>query len=736
MQRSPGAEPHLVLVGGGHTHAHVLKSFGMRRPPAVRVTVVTPSPHSAYSGMVPGALAGLYEPADFRIDFAALAARAGAGFVEDRMVAIRPDARQILAERAGTIPYDLISLDVGAQPLGLERVAMLANVVPVRPMEACVARVDEFLADVAAGRRPPLAAVVGGGAGGVEIAFALRRRLAPFAGAQVVLAERGPALVAESAPRVRSFVMARAVDAGIDVRVDVGDVDVDEDGLALQDGTRVPAALVVWATGAEGLDVLRRSGLATDERGFVLVDRCLRSVSRPEVFAAGDCARMRDHPEMPRAGVYAVRQGPPLTATLRAVLSGHGRMRPYRPQSGFLSLLSTGDGRAIVNYRGRAAHGRVWWWLKDAIDRRFVARHAPPRAGRVRAPGDAAMGGRGEMAPCGGCAAKVDASALASLLRGVAPQGLAADGVAIGLAAPDDAAVLAHPEGFDVVATIDAFPPFFGDLFAVGDVAAVNAASDVFAMGGIPSAALVLVASAAPAGAARDADLGLLLRGAAAGLARMGIALVGGHTLDAGTSLVGVAVLGRVARGAAWTKGGARPGDRLVLTKPLGTGVVLAATRAGECDAAWTASAVAAMRAPNAEAAALLGGAGVRACTDVSGFGLVGHLREMLRAGGVAARVDLAALPALPGALELLAAGWRSSADASNRALLAGASFGSDVDQARVALACDPQTSGGLLAAVPADACASLLDALGAAGVAAAAIGEIVAGPSDALDLA
>jgi selenide,water dikinase len=683
--------------------------------------------------MIPGVLAGLYDLADCHLDVAALAARAGAAFLADRALQLHPDRREVVLERSGALPYDLLSLDVGSRPLGVERVRDLAHVVPVRPLEECVARLDGFVARAQAGECAPHAVVVGGGAGGVEIAIALRRRLGDLAGARVTLVEQTPKILAGHGDRVRALATRAARAADVELRPDVGSVAPEEDGVALGDGARIDAAIVVWATGAEGHDLARSSGLALDDRGFVLVDATLRSVSRREVFATGDCARMQDHPDMPRAGVFAVRQGPILTRNLRAALAGRG-LTEYRPQSGFLALLSTGDRRAIASYRGRGAHGRVWWWLKDRIDRRFVARYAPPRADRVRGPDESAMGG-GEMAPCGGCAAKLESGALAALLAQVATA--PSPDVPIGLAARDDAAVLSHPAQHDVVATIDAFPPFFDDLHAVGDIAAVNAASDVYAMGGQPTAALLLVGAGNPPGAARDTELALLQRGAAAGLARLDVPLVGGHTLDVGTALVGFAVVGRVPRGEAWTKGGACSGDRLVLTKPLGTGVVLAASRAGECAAAWTEAAVAAMRASNGAAIASLRAAGVRGCTDVTGFGLVGHLREMLRASRLAGRIELGDVPSLPGALELLARGWRSSADAANRGFLDGAEIAVEArDETRLALLCDPQTSGGLLAAVPAPACAGLLEALAVAGVAAAAIGELVAGPPDRLVVA
>jgi selenide,water dikinase len=690
----------LVLAGGGHAHVHVLRTLARIRPSGVEVTLVSPERVAIYTGMIPGRLARLYAPEEVAIDVAALAARAGATFLADRVVALHPAERSVDLALRGPLPYDVLSLDVGARPAGSAAIAGWPHVVPIKPIEDAIRRIDRFVASLGAGEATA-AVVVGAGAGGVEVAFALRRRLPGGAATRVTLVERGPAPLPDGAPRLQRLVARLAQRHGIELRPAAGDVTAEQGGVRLGDGTKLEAPLVVWATGAEGHPFVAASGLRCDERGFLLVDDELRSVDEPSVFAAGDCSLLATAPWVPRAGVYAVRQGPVLGRNVVRAATGAGRLARYRPQRRFLSLLSTGDRRAVLSRGAVAAHGRVWWWLKDAIDRRFVAAYAPPRAGALRAP----MAGRA-MEPCGGCAAKVDAEVLRDVVAAVAPG--PAPGVALGLEAPDDGAVLRHPDGHDAVVTVDAFPPFLDDPRTVGEIAAVNAASDVYAMGGEPTAALALIALPAADRRGAAAELRQVLDGACDAFARMGVTLAGGHSVAADARLVGFTVHGIVERGRALTKAGAAPGDALVLTKPLGTGVVLAAARAGECPAAWVDAALAAMRETNARAARALRACEVRCCTDVSGFGLAGHLRELLDASAVGARVFLDAVPALPGALELLAAGWRSSAQESLEGSLAGADVAADADPARVALLCDPQTSGGLLAALPEAALARL----------------------------
>ncbi len=696
-----------MLVGGGHAHVQVLRAFAARPLEGARLTVVAPRRRAWYSGMAPGILARAYGPEDGWVDVAALAARAGALWVRDRIVRIDPEERVVEGERCGRIPYDLLSLDVGALTAGSPPPERDARVVPIKPIEQALERIERFLERVERGAAAPRAAVVGAGAAGVEVAFALRARLRGRPGARVCLLESGPAPLPAESERARRLVRRLAARYGIELRCGTGRVEPAERGLRLGDGAHIEADLVVWAAGAGASPLLARSGMPVDARGFLLVDGALRSVARPEVFAAGDCAVQVDHPATPRAGVYAVRQGPVLAANLRAAAGAPGRLRRYRPQAGFLALLSTGDRRAILLYRGHASHGRLWWRLKDRIDRRFVERFEPPRASGPTAP--PAM----EMEPCGGCAAKVDAGTLRALLAECRRDD--AEGVRIGLQAPDDAALVETGGPSHLALTIDGFPPPLNEPYSSGEIAAVHAASDVHAMGGRPVGALALVSVADGESAVGRAELGLLMRGIEAGLERVGARLLGGHTVGAPSLSIGLSVIGWVDPGRALPKAGATPGDVLLLTKPLGTGVLLAAARAGRCPASWIESALERMRETNAEAAAALLEAGARACTDVSGFGLLGHLREMLEAGGLGAEIGLAAVPALPGALELLALGWRSSAHAANAAALAAAERGPGVtlDEPRLALLCDPQTSGGLLAAVPPERLGALAGRLG-----------------------
>jgi selenide,water dikinase len=323
---------------------------------------------------------------------------------------------------------------------------------------------------------------------------------------------------------------------------------------------------------------------------------------------------------------------------------------------------------------------------------------------------------------CGGCAAKVSSRGLASVLAALPPAPPDAR-VLLGLGARDDAAAFRTTRGDVLLATVDGFRAFCDDAWLVGRVAVLNAVSDVYAKGGTPQHALCWVT--VPEGGAETA-LGEVLAGVRRELDALGVSLVGGHSTLGPELVVGLAVLGELPDGASpLAKAGLAPGDALVLTKPLGTGVVLAADMRALARGAWVLGAHDAMLRANDRATAVARRF-ARGCTDVSGFGLAGHLGEMLAASGVGAELDASALPALPGARELLARGVRSTY-AGQAAEAAPPLLGGDA--VTHALVCDPQTSGGLLFGVAAERASEAIAELRAAGVAQATpIGRIVAG--------
>jgi selenide,water dikinase len=440
--------------------------------------------------------------------------------------------------------------------------------------------------------------------------------------------------------------------------------------------------------------------VACDRSGCIRITRELRSVSHPRVFAAGDCASLDGAPR-PKAGVWAVRAGAPLADNLRRAATGRP-LEAWRPQREALVILGLGNGRAVAWRNGLTLQGRKVAWLKDRIDRRWMRMYTDMRM--ERDPG----------APmrCGGCGAKVGAEVLAAALATL-PRAATPDL----LTTLDDAAVLKPPLGKLLVQSVDHFRGFIDDPYVFGQIAAAHALSDIYAMGAEPWTALAIASVSYASGDKMRAELSAMLLGASEILAEAGCALIGGHSAEAAEPALGFAVTGLVESGRIMRKSGLQPGDQLILTKPLGTGIVLAGHMRGNTRAQWLIAAIDSMRTTNAEAARIGLAHRPRAGTDITGFGLAGHLQEMLEASAVAAVLRLSAIPALPGARALASHGIESTLAPENRRILG--------DAPDIALLVDPQTSGGLLLGLPASRAGACLQALQDGGINAAIIGEV-----------
>lgn len=698
----------LVLLGGGHAHALVLRAWAMDPLPGARLTLVDPAPVTAYTGMLPGFVAGHYARHEIMIDLARLAAAAGARRIAARAQGLDLAAREVILSTGERLPYDILSIDTGAGSAPPDLPGFAAHGLAVKPFGTFADRWDGFAADRAA-----RVGVIGGGAGGIEIALAAAHRLGP---GRVSLIERG-ALAAALPPAARHRLKEALGRSGTEVLTGIAPAAVTEAGVDLADGRRVEAALVLGVAGAQPPGWLAETGLALSG-GFLAVDAMLRT-SDPAVFAAGDCASLTVTPR-PRAGVYAVRAAPVLQANLRAALAG-GPLRRFRPQRDHLKLIATGPRHAVAEKAGLALAGAWLWRLKDRIDRAFIARLTDLPAMAGGAPPPAAAEGLAELlsgAPlCGGCGAKAGPGSLAAAVAGLEGPG-------------DDAAVIATG-GAQQVLTTDLLRTVTADEAQMARIAAVHALGDVWAMGAVPQAALlqVVLPHCGPRIEARM--LARSTAAAAAEVAAAGARLVGGHSSVGAELAFGLTVTGLLPPGQApVAKTGGRPGDALILTKPLGTGIVLAAAMTGaRAPGLLTGeaqdAALAQMCRGLGPAARILAPA-AHAMTDVTGFGLAGHLLEMLAGGSCDAEVALSGLPALPGAGALAAAGVASSLAPALRAAAAGRVSGAD--DPRAALAFDPQTAGGLLAAVPADRAEALCGALAAAGEGAWIIGRLSPG--------
>lgn len=712
----------LVLVGGGHAHALVLKMWGMKPLAGARLTIINPGPVVPYTGMLPGYIAGHYSRDEIMIDLVRLARHAGARLLLNSAIGLDRDAGHVLLDDGQRVPYDVLSIDVGitSDPTGID--GFTEHGVAAKPLGAYAERWETF---VASGPVRPRIAVIGAGIGGVELALASAHRLRRAALDPVVtLLERREGALHGMRSAARSALLAHVETSGIGLITGAEPVRIGPDAIQLSDGRKVLSDFTVAAAGAKPHGWL--SALGLDHRGgFPTVSDTLQT-SDPAIFAAGDCAEMT-FSRRPKAGVFAVRQAPVLLANLKAALSGRP-MTPFRPQSDYLKLVSLGGRSALADKWGLRASGAMVWRLKDRIDRSFMDRLADLPAMRpLDQPRDQSLGMQealGEKPLCGGCGAKVGATELSAALAGLQPprrpEVVSGPG--------DDAAVLKTAQGFQVLST-DHLRAFTEDPALMSRIAAIHALGDIWSMGAMPQTALAQIILPRMSQRMQSETLREIMSAAERVFTAAGADIVGGHTSVGAELTVGFSVTGTAS--AIVEKGRAQAGDALILTKPLGTGTILSADMAnprltdmllGEAvSAAWKSMAM------SSAAASQILTDHAHAMTDVTGFGLAGHLLEMLDSSGCGAVLDGQTIPLIPGALALAGAGHASSLAPANRRVAGRMRV---ADTPRNALLFDPQTAGGLLAAIPAERAEKLLVQLRDAGYDAAIIGAVTAGPA------
>ncbi|HET6238355.1 MAG TPA: FAD-dependent oxidoreductase [Acetobacteraceae bacterium] len=709
----------LVLLGAGHAHVEVLRRFAHRPDPRLRLTLIAREPSTPYSGRLPALIRGECAPEEAHIDLGPLAAAAGARMVIAEATAIDLAARQIAVRRRPAIRFDFLSIDIGGIPVMPDGGGIAVK--PIGGFLAALARLESELAD---GAR---IALVGGGAAGTELALALARRFARsvgFAGSGGFAGRQRPAgqpritLVCDTAdplplapPRARAVARAALAEARVELVCGVRAGAQADGRLALSDGSFLAVEAVLWATDIVGPPLLAESGLICDAAGCVLVDASLRSRGHDFVFAAGDCAAIATAPR-PKAGVWAVRAGPRLARNLRRVARGL-RPRAWRAQATALAIVGLGHGRAVAWRNGVAVAGRLVARYKDWLDGRFMRRYArtglPRRAilalGTVRAEG---------------VAVNLDPADLAVLSGPSVPP---AHGAAPSHAGPGFPASTGSSAGAGSIATgltqqATNLPALLNDPYDFGRIAAAHALVRLHAANARPWTAVAIVTPrAAPHDQAR-ADVMALLQGAAEVLAADGAALVDCATAtgsEAGLSLV---LTGQAAP-ASGEEASLHPGDALILTKPLGSGIILEANRRGLAEARWLLGALEVMTASSATAADILRQHGAATCAVVAEHGVVGTLSALLRDANLAAGLFPDAIPALQGARELAHQGIEQTASTENRQ-----AWPDPPDWADLALLTDPQIAGGLLAGVPEAWAETCLAALHAAGCAASCIGQ------------
>ena len=723
MMHAGEVRTDIVLLGGGHAHVHVLKAFAMKPEPGVRLTLVTRDLDTPYSGMLPGVIAGLYTEAEAHIDLLRLTAVSGTRLIHAEAVGVDRSQKRVLLAGRPPIAYDLLSFDVGITPALAHIEGAAEHGIAVKPIGSFLGKFAALRERCRAADGPRRIAVIGGGAGGVELILSVRSHLLADARAEnrdeagfsFALATEG-AILATHDPKVRDAFRHALAARGVALHEHRKVRALTPAAIALEGGETIAADAVLVTTGAAAPPWFAATGLSLDKDGFLAVGPTLQLLNDRDVFGAGDCVTLIETPRE-KAGVYAVRAGPPLARNLRRRVRGEV-LRPWRPQQRHLALISTGERYAIASRGPFKTEGAWVWRWKDWIDRRWMRMYQDTEAMRARMPRIQPDLAKEAHMRCGGCAARIGPLALSQALSKLPPP--LGDGVIAGLDAPDDAAVLLPPKSGYLVQTVDFSRAFIDDPFVFGEIAANHALNKVFARGGKPRHALATAVIPMGPPDKMEEALFQLLSGVRACLDREGVALVGGHASEGMNLALGLSVTGELAPDGVVRKGGLAAGDALILTRPLGTGILFAAAMRGQARSGAVADALAEMRRSNCSTAMVLARHRATAMSDVSGLGLMGHLAQMLAASGAEAELDLGAMPIYRDISVKARAGAASAQLPENLArllLLRG-----DVDEPAKAILFDPQTSGGLLAGVSAKAAAECVSELRAAGHAHATI--------------
>ena len=732
----------LVLLGGGHAQVSVLQQFAMSPLPGLRLTLVTPSVRTPYSGMLPGYVEGKWLDQDLHIDLTRLAQMANARLIIDRAIGVDANSKQVHFATRPPLSFDMLSINIGGEPDIDTIEGAHGNVIPVKPISQFQQQLDRLIEGTPRRRL----AIIGGGAAGSELALSLSRRWLTEFGQRPEMAifSRSARLLPQMNAAAANHLgkALRAVDCVLHLGQPV--THISKKTLTLEDGSNHEFDACFLVSAVAPASLIARSGLATDDQGFVAVSPTLQSLSHPTVFASGDIASLSPE-KRPKAGVFAVRAGPVLGYNLRQYALG-GTLRNWRPQRHYLALIGTADGAAIAVYGKHASKSRLWLYLKQWIDSHWMAKYhnfhmpkpaAPPRLSGINGSFDDRKLTYETADPafaairCLGCGAKTGHETLANALHSAAEFAIKAG--ADPALMPEsgletDSALLPDPPpNAKLVQSVDVLSQVITDPFRLGKIAAIHALSDLYAANAIPTTALAIINLAGAKKNLQQDQLTQLLAGGIIALADSGVKLVGGHTSESAEMSIGFATTG-------WRYRAPPPltltePHQLVLSKPLGTGIIMAGHMARRVDGTALADAIDVMEHNNHQAAQIFNkqAGGVAWMTDVTGFGLARHaLNLATRAGFSGITIITSSLPLIAGASDLISTGIRSSLHHQNReATIYNDSALSLRQRQQAEIAFDPQTSGGLLAILSASGAAKALKSLKESGHQAAVIGRL-----------
>ncbi len=373
---------NLILIGGGHSHAIALDLWGKNPLSGVNITLISDVENTPYSGMLPGYVAGFYSYEETHINLASLAKFAGAKLIIDKAIALDLANNQVICQNHSPIDFDYLSIDIGSTPKTASVPGAKPYAIPAKPVPLFLDGWETVLQKQKQYPKQDIKiAIVGGGAGGVELALNMYSRLKGDKGDKgergkitINLIHRGEKLLSGHNDWVSKRLEKILLQKGIKLYLQTTVTEVFSDRVAVESSNSsiqtIPCNYVFWVTQATAPDWIAASGIATDAAGFILIEDTLQSPTHPHIFATGDIATNPNYPR-PKAGVFAVRQGKPLYSNLRSLITGKS-LQNYIPQKRYLALIGTGDKNAIASWGRWGLQSPLLWYLKDYIDRKFM----------------------------------------------------------------------------------------------------------------------------------------------------------------------------------------------------------------------------------------------------------------------------------------------------------------------------------------------------------------------------
>ncbi len=715
----------LVLIGAGHSHLYVLKKLITSPLKGYNIFLITNHPFSTYSGMIPGAIAGQYS--DYTLDIRPLAHLAGVTFIHAEAKSINPVTQHIeLSKGYPPIKYDMCSVNIGST-VSVDIPRDHSPLIPTRPINSFIPMLEKMISKINPKDEVKLT-IVGSGIAGIELAFCTQEKLKKICSKKLTvnIIDKSPNPFQN--PQFTKILKKEFKDRNIQLFTGYKPESIKNNTLFLKkqtpslkkdtlaepenkahielqntknfinsDDSTMPFDILIWATGATPPDLLLNSNLPKDKQGFASVNAFLQSIDYENLFFSGDCCHFER--SLPKAGVYAVRQGPVLFENLKRMAT-EKPLRPFKPQKDFLQLVNLGNGKAIAQKFGFAGKSSIFWKLKNSIDKKFISEFQVLNTKAQLTDKFKTMSLQTMDMSCGGCASKLSAQSLYKVLQNTKKEDVAIS--------PLNENLLSNPHlkeptrKLSLVSNIDGFKPFHKDLFLVAQVATLNTLSDFWAKSLTPVQGLASIHLEE----FQVSELSWIMEGIKNIFSQHSVHFAGGHTTVGLETLLNISVNGVMESSQKWMSlDNIKSGLDLILTKPLGTGVLLYLDMRGHLPSHWATPLKESLLLPNKTASDIALQYDVPTATDITGFGLAGHLLEMIENKDLSIEMNFENLPLLDGADISLKRGYRSTFHPHNL------HFKKQIQTHRkdIDILFDPQTSGGLVLAAEPDQTQNIL---------------------------